>query len=189
MCPAGLSAENQRRRADRRRNTMKRLFALLPLLLCTGLAQALIIYRPENSSAINTVRCYIRITDESGNDVTAEETRASYAWITDPADRPPKDLHPYAGRYYLEGGIAAHIGFRKQGRYTITVYTPADEQQLSPAANGKEWVSNTFTYRTDSTLKVLFVSPTADDNGFYDGGWYLSHRAPKFYKVTKPHRH
>ncbi|HBG66592.1 MAG TPA: hypothetical protein DDW78_09000 [Treponema sp.] len=167
---------------------MRRLTALLLLALCAGFAEALIVYRPENSGAVNTVRCYIRIEDEDGNDVTQEGTRGSYAWVTDPADRPPKELHPYAGRYYLMGGIAAHIGFKRHGTYRITVYTPADEQQLSPAATGTEWVSNTFVYRTDSTLKVLFVSPTADEDGFYDGGWFLSYRAPPFYKVTKPAR-
>ena len=45
--------------------------------------------------------------------------------------------------------------------------------------------SNTFYYDTNNPTKVIFVMPTADENGFYDGGWYIDYKAPKFFKFTK----
>ena len=52
--------------------------------------------------------------------------------------------------------------------------------------NRSEWTSNQFIYDTENPAKVIFVYPTADDNGFYNGGWIISSKAPEFYKFTKP---
>ena len=49
--------------------------------------------------------------------------------------------------------------------------------------------STTFEYNsTENPAKVIFVSPTANENGFYDGGWHIDHKAPKFFRFTKPER-
>ena len=42
----------------------------------------LIIYRPENSSQINEIRCWLKLEDEAGNDVTYTAATATYEWIS-----------------------------------------------------------------------------------------------------------
>ena len=91
--------------------------------------------------------------------------------------------------YYLEGGMAAHLNLQK-GKYNITVYTPKDQAgyftSQNPCSNDGDWSSNTFYYDTENPTKVIFVVPTADDNGFYNGGWYIDYKAPKYYRMTIP---
>lgn len=140
----------------------------------------LIIYRPENTEKMTPVRCWLKIEDMEGNDVTHTAAKATYEWVTVP-DR----VNHYEKGWWLEGGIAMHLNL-KNGRYKFTVSTPPDRQYPYPSKNRNEWKSNEFFYDTNNPAKVIFVYPTADDNGFYSGGWVISAKSPKFYKFTKP---
>ena len=183
-----------------RKMTCKRFF--LPALfilfaLPTGLAALdnsdqikhnpweLIIYRPQNNGDLNYVRCWIKLTDaESGEDVTYTKAKATYEWASIP-DR----INYYQKTYYLDSGMAAHFNLQK-GKYIITVYTPKDKAgyftSQNPCGNEDDWISNEFYYDTENPTKVIFVIPTADDNGFYNGGWYIDYKAPGYFKFTKP---
>ena len=44
----------------------------------------LIIYRSENKTDFNYVRCFLRIEDENGNDVSKSKVKANYEWVTIP---------------------------------------------------------------------------------------------------------
>lgn len=44
----------------------------------------LIIYRPENSSNLNEIRCWLKIEDEEGNDVLGTKATATYEWVSIP---------------------------------------------------------------------------------------------------------
>lgn len=145
----------------------------------------LIIYRPQNNKDLNYVRCWIKLIDaENGEDVTYTKVKASYEWASIP-DR----VNYYQKSYYLDGGMAAHLNLQK-GKYNITVYTPKDKTEYftsqNPCSNEGDWLSNTFFYDTENPTKVIFVIPTADDNGFYNGGWYIDYKAPKYFKFTRP---
>lgn len=144
----------------------------------------LIIYRPENNGDLNYVRCRIKLEDAlTGEDVTYTKVKATYEWASIP-DR----VNYYKRTYYLDSGMAAHLNL-KSGQYNITVYTPkADAAYFTsqnPCSNEEDWLSNTFYYDTNNPTKVIFVIPTADENGFYNGGWYIDYKAPEFYKFTK----
>lgn len=144
---------------------------------------SLIIYRPENSGGMNDVRCWLRLEDaETGEDVTYVKARANYAWINR-----SKGGIPYERAYYLSGGMAMHL-LIKPGKYKIGFYTPIDRQNDFYVENKKQWESNLFYYNTENPIKVLFVSPTSDENGFYNGGWFIDYKAPKYFKFTKPKR-
>lgn len=140
----------------------------------------LIIYRPENSKKMNDVRCWLKIEDMQGNDVTYSTARATYEWASI-----PNKVHHYERTYYLMGGMAMHLHNIKPGKYKFSFFTPADKQYPFPNEN-KEWKSNIFLYNTENPTKVIFVYPTEGDNGFYDGGWIISTKAPAFYKFSKP---
>lgn len=127
----------------------------------------LIISRPENSSNLQYDRLWFKALDENGNDVTYEKIKASYEWLTIPDKK-----NNYLKRYYLDSGMAMHLLIQK-GKYTFYFYTDKSE-------------TKGFTYDTEKPAKVLFVYPSANDNGFYDGSWIISHKAPKYYKFTKP---
>lgn len=159
----------------------KKIFLYLFLLLLFSQLHALIIYRPINNGDMNDIKCYIKILDENDNDVTYSATKVFYAWIDQ-----PHVYYSYKKSYYLLGGIAMHVYF-KPGKYKISVYTPKDAQNGFICENQEEWVSNTFYYNTENKLNVLFVSPTANDNVFYNGGWFLDYKAPKFRFMTIPH--
>lgn len=159
----------------------KKKFILLIIFLIFSQLHALIIYRPVNNGDMNDIKCYLRILDEKDNDVTYTAARVYYAWI----DQPHK-YYSYKKKYYLMGGIAMHVNL-KPGKYKITVYTPKDAQNGFECENKDTWESNTFYYNTENKLNVLFVSPTANDNLFYNGGWYLDYKAPKFRNYTFPH--
>lgn len=140
----------------------------------------LIIYRPIDTEKMNMVKCYLKIEDFEGNDVTYSAVKATYELVED------KDkIHPYEKTYYLLGGMAMHLNIKK-GRYKITVFTPADKQYPFNDERKITWTSNEFIYDTENPAKVIFVYPTANDNGFYNGGWVISGKAPEFFKVTKP---
>lgn len=136
----------------------------------------LIIYRPHNNGDLNTVRCWIQLLDEEGNDVTYSAAKATYEWIDSP-DR----VNNYQKTYYLSGGMAMHLNL-KPGKYQIRFYTPVEKQDLFETENTGVWESNIFYYNTDNPTKVLFVIPTANDNGFYNGGWWIDYKAPKYVK-------
>ena len=144
----------------------------------------LIIYRPENNGDLNYVRCWIRLEDaETGKDVTYTKGKATYERASI-----PNVVNNYQRTYYLDGGMAAHFNL-KSGKYNITVYTPKDKTEYftsqNPCNNDGDWTSNTFYYDTNNPTKVIFVVPTADENGFYNGGWYIDYKAPQFFKFTK----
>ena len=164
---------------------------------------SLIIYRPENTEAMNDVRCWLTIQDaQTGEDVTYTKATARYEWVSETIPvyaktrksfanlfKPDRHttLYNYQRRYYLNGGMAMHLNL-KPGNYTISVTTPKEETYPVICENQDDWKSNTFNYNTQNPTCVIFVSPTADDDGFYNGGWYIDYKAPQFYRFTKPKR-
>ena len=138
---------------------------------------SLIIYRPDNIGVLNDICCFLRLEDEQGNDVTYTAATATYEWVSIP-DR----INNYKKKYYLSGGMAMHLKLKK-GHYKISLYTPVDQQNnftyAEAAAKPFQWESNVFEYNTENPTKVIFVSPTRNDNGFYNGGWVIDYRAGK----------
>ncbi len=166
----------------------------------------LIIYRPENTEKMNMTRCWIKIEDTvTGRDVTYDKEvirKAEYEWVANSKVfyKDPNDfwrwlmrhgqvytLHSYQKSYYLDGGMAMHLNLAP-GSYKITVSTPKDQHFWVKAENSGSWESNEFFYNTENPLKVIFVCPTANNNGFYNGGWWIDYKAPEFYIYTKPKR-
>lgn len=164
-------------------------------------SSSLIIYRPENTNQLNEIRCFFKLEDMNGNDVTYEKSicSATYEWVTWRSDlskitkKNPKELSyvfernnqgevlKYQKRYFLSGGIAMHLNLKK-GKYRISVYTPIENQngfKYSTDTKSFEWKSNSFFYDTENPTKVIFVSPTFTENGFYAGGWKIDYKAPK----------
>ena len=47
-------------------------------------SSSLIIYRPENTNQLNEIRCFFKLEDMNGNDVTYEKSicSATYEWVT-----------------------------------------------------------------------------------------------------------
>lgn len=138
----------------------------------------LILYRPENKTDFNYVRCYVRIEDENGNDVSHTKVKATYEWATI-----PNVANNYKNLYYLDDGMAMHMNL-KPGKYRFSVYTPSDKQNF-PCANKNQWESNVFEYDTENPAKVIFVTPVMNDNGFFAGAWWIDYKAPKFFKWTQ----
>ena len=135
---------------------------------------SLIIYRPENTGVLNDIRCFLRLEDEQGNDVTYTACTATYEWVSI-----PNRANNYKKKYYLSGGMAMHLKLKK-GRYKISLYTPVDQQNnftyAETDAKPFQWESNVFEYNTDNPTKVIFVTPTRNDNGFYNGGWVIDYK-------------
>lgn len=162
---------------------------------------SLIIYRPENTEKMNDVWCWVKFTDaETGEDVTYSRLTAQYEWVSQTVKIQPKDhhsiesifsptrlytMHNYQKTFYLAGGMAMHINL-KPGKYFITVYTPKEKAGFFKCSNKGDWLSNKFYYDTENPAKVIFVVPTANENGFYDGGWFIDWKAPEFFVFTKP---
>lgn len=136
----------------------------------------LIIYRPQNTPNLNDIRCWLKLEDMDGNDVTYTAAKATYEWASE-----PNKVNKYQKTYWLSGGVAMHLNI-KPGKYKITVSTPSDKQWPYPSENRDEWTSNEFIYDTENPAKVIFVYPTTNDNGFYNGKWIISHLAPKYFK-------
>ena len=137
---------------------------------------SLIIYRPDNLGVLNDIRCFLRLEDESGKDVTYDKSviTATYEWVSI-----PDHANNYKKKYYLSGGMAMHLKLKK-GRYKISLYTPVDQQNnfTYPQAGARpfQWESNVFEYNTENPTKVIFVYPTRNDNGFYNGGWKIDYK-------------
>lgn len=184
---------------------MRKIF-LLPLLLISTIfssfANELIIYRPQNSDNINLVRCWVKIEDEKGNDVTYTAARAAYAYM----DR-PKELRWYQRSFFLEGGMACHLYLNtsKGEKYRISVYTPKKHVEDFPLPENlkTDWDSTVFEYDSSkiensvdkdyNPLKVVFVYPSADENWFYTPHWNIDYKAPTYLRnrdpqFTKPKR-
>lgn len=142
---------------------------------CFGIA----IYRPVNNDEMNEVPCYLRVLDNEDKDVTKELVKASYAWYNQ-----PKLLHMYKTKVYLQGGMIMHLKLPK-GVYKLQFYTPADKA-FGFEDFRREWKSNTYIYDTECKLNVIFVAPTANENNFYNGGWYIDYKAPQFFYHTYP---
>lgn len=138
----------------------------------------LIIYRPENKTDFNYVRCYLRIEDENGNDVSKSKVSASYEWATI-----PNVANKYKNILYLDGGMAMHLHLQA-GKYRFSVFTPTDKQNF-PCKNKDQWESNVFEYDTENPAKVIFVTPVMNDNGFFRGEWWIDYRTPKFFKWSQ----
>lgn len=138
----------------------------------------LIIYRPENSSQINEIRCWLKLEDEAGNDVTYTAATATYEWMSR-----PNVVNQFQKTWWLSGGMAIHLNLKK-GKYKISVYTPVDK--MWPYKADKPWTSNVFEYDTENPAKVIFVMPVKNDNGFYTGEWHIDYKAPLFFKFTSP---
>lgn len=135
---------------------------------------SLIIYRADNKSTMNDIRCFLKLEDEDGNDVTYTACTATYEWV-----RIPNVVNQYKKKYYLSGGMAMHLKLKK-GVYKISLYTPVDQQAnftySDPSVEPFQWESNTFTYNTENPTKVIFVYPTYTENGFYSGGWVIDYK-------------
>ena len=135
---------------------------------------SLIIYRQDNKGVMNDIRCFLKLEDMDGNDVTYTACTATYEWV-----RIPNVVNQYKKKYYLSGGMAMHLKLKK-GRYQITLYTPIDQQAnftySDPSIQPFDWQSNTFTYDTENPTKVIFVYPTYTENGFYAGGWVIDYK-------------
>ena len=136
--------------------------------------QSLIIYRPDNIGVLNDIRCFLRLEDENGNDVTYTKCTATYEWMST-----PDIIRNYKHTYFLSGGMAMHLKLKK-GRYKISLYTPKDQQNNFTYAEADakpfQWESNVFEYNTENPTKVIFVTPTRNDNGFYNGGWIIDYK-------------
>ena len=169
--------------------TFLALFSLTLLSADSDLAKLkhnpweLIIYRPENKTDFNYVRCFVRIEDENGNDVSENKVKATYEWTSI-----PNVVNHYKKRLYLDGGMAMHLNLRP-GKYRFSVYTPPEWQKGIKAAeavsNKNQWESNVFEYDTENPAKVIFVTPVINDNGFYAGAWNIEHKAPRFFKWSE----
>ena len=153
---------------------------------------SLIIYRPDNVGVLNDIRCFLRIQDEAGQDITYDTSHitATYEWLST-----PDVIRNYKHTYFLSGGMAMHLKLKK-GRYKISLYTPVDQQNnfVYPESGEEartalqsgvveysqpqafQWESNVFEYNTENPTKVIFVTPTRNDNGFYNGGWVIDYK-------------
>lgn len=140
----------------------------------------LIIYRPENSSNLNEIRCWLKIEDENGSDVADTKVKAKYEWISSPGT-----FYNYKKSIFISGGMAVHLNLKK-GKYRFSVCTPESELQYFVGNAKSEWQSNVFEYDTENPAKVIFIIPQADDNGFYSGKWIIDYKAPSWFKFTKP---
>ena len=143
----------------------------------------LIIYRSENKTDFNYIRCFVRIEDENGNDVSKTKVKATYEWATI-----PNVVNHYKNKLYLDGGMAMHLNLHP-GKYRFSVYTPRESYQGFELAKGIEnqnqWESNVFEYDTENPTKVIFVTPVVNDNGFYKGEWWIDFKAPRFFKWSE----
>ena len=154
--------------------------------------EELIVYRPQNTQNINLVRCWIKIQDEDGNDVTQTVARASYAYM----DRPNVRFW-YQKSFYLDGGMACHL-YLNRGKYKISVFTPKNQVEGFPIAKRlqTDWDSTVFEYdsskiensvdKNANILHVIFVSPCADENWFYVPRWNIDYKAPTFLRDREP---
>ena len=69
---------------------------------------SLIIYRPENKGVMNDIRCYLKLTNMDGKDVTYSACTATYEWVSI-----PNVVNQYKKKYFLSGGMAMHLKLKK----------------------------------------------------------------------------
>ena len=128
----------------------------------------------HDKTSLIIYRCFLRLQDEEGNDVTYTACTATYEWMST-----PDIIRNYKKTYFLSGGMAMHLKLKK-GRYKISLYTPKDQQNnftyAEAGAKTFQWESNIFEYDTENPAKVIFVTPTRNDNGFYNGGWIIDYK-------------
>ncbi|MBQ2551757.1 MAG: hypothetical protein II563_02775 [Treponema sp.] len=155
-------------------------------ILISSFAYSLEIYRPSNFGLMDEIPCILKITDMDGNDASDKIISISVTWY-DGMQTDPHWTHKYYDGCFT-GGAIVHLEMQR-GTYKISVSTPKEHQRDYLPGNTEEWTSNEFTYKTGSpALKVIFISPTANQNGFYTGGWHIDYRAPKYFMYTKPYR-
>ncbi|WP_177206240.1 hypothetical protein [Treponema bryantii] len=41
------------------------------------------------------------------------------------------------------------------------------------------YLNSFFEYNTENPTKVIFVTPTRNDNGFYNGGWIIDYKSAR----------
>ncbi|MGP1588154.1 MAG: hypothetical protein ACTTHG_07435 [Treponemataceae bacterium] len=162
---------------------------------------SIIIYRPQNNYELNHVKCWITVTDaQTGEDVTySDKIKAKYEWVANTQileNNEPKSFFTmfkgqlrsfflnYQKTYWLMGGVAMHLNI-KPGKYIFSITTPYDETSLFPIKNSGDWTSNRLFYDTENPTNVIFVCPSVDENGLYNGGWHIDYFAPKYWKFTK----
>ena len=75
----------------------------------------------------------------------------------------------------------------KPGKYNISFYTPKEKVFGIKVSNKGDWISNTFYYDTTNPTNVIWLIPTANSNGFFNGGWYITYKAPQYFKYVKPY--
>lgn len=164
----------------------KKIVMLISTIFISTLAFSLEIYRPSNYGTMDDIPCLLKITDTEGNDAWDKIISISYSWYNDMRNTPHWSHTYYNGCF--TGGCVIHLEMQK-GTYLISVCTPPEHQRNYLPDHPEEWQSNTFKYTVGApALKVIFVNPTANQNGFYNGGWHVDYRAPKYYKYTKPLR-
>ena len=164
----------------------RKIFAFAFVLGISMAAHSLEIYRPSNFGLMDEIPCLLKITDEDGNDAWDKIISISVSWY-DSMQSTPHWSHTYYDGCFT-GGAIVHLEMQR-GTYRISVSTPPEHQRNYLENNSDEWTSNEFVYRTGSpALKVIFINPTANQNGFYTGGWHIDYRAPRYYMYTKPYR-
>ena len=131
-------------------------------------------YNTLIANSAGLIKEFDDINIENGKDVTYSACTATYEWMST-----PDIIRNYKKKYYLSGGMAMHLKLKK-GRYKISLYTPADQQNnftyAEIEAKPFQWESNVFEYNTENPAKVIFVTPTRNDNGFYNVGWIIDYR-------------
>lgn len=159
----------------------------------------LLIYRPINKGNMNITRCWLKLTDENDNIIPKTDYSATYFYpdsvVKDPKEglpyfgsifhhTGPRKVYNYQRSHYLDGGMIMHLTL-KPGKYKISFYTPQDQHFFVKTPQNPEWNSNIYEYDTNNPAKVIFVSPTVNENGFYNGGWLVDYKAPSFFEFTK----
>ncbi|MBO4320593.1 MAG: hypothetical protein J5857_09010 [Treponema sp.] len=171
---------------SRNHRVFRKLVIASLFLLAFSHVSALEIYRPSNFGSMDDIPCLLRICDMDGNDAWDKIIHLDYSWYYDMQTDPHWTHKYYKGCF--TGGAVIHLTMQ-EGTYRISVYTPPENQFGSNVSNTSQWESNEFIYKTGSpALKVIFVSPVANQNGFYTGAWYIDYRAPKYFKWAKPKR-
>ena len=184
-----------------KKNKKNKVFIILIIFISIGFAylSATLNLNGTVGFNANTFDVHFDNIEIVSEDVTYTKAKANYEFVADRKKAPVLDttsiskMFKYTGEapaynykktYYLSGGMAMHLLIQK-GKYKIIVYTPKDHASFFPTTNKDDWISNVFEYDTENPTKVIFVSPTVNDNGFYNGGWHIGYKAPQFWKVTK----
>ena len=94
---------------------------------------------------MNNIRCWLKLEDENGNDVTYSKCKATYYYANNVVKdkkaetmqfgsifhrSAPRQVFEYQKTYFLEGGLVMYL-LLQPGKYKISVYTPKDQQYLA----------------------------------------------------------